>query len=115
MRGTLGGLYCRRNLSVRGSEEADDLLGQRLVAGQPGELVLPKVEVASGQPVEIPVGAGLGIIAVARHGATIAQACLNRRSQPQTPPCRTAASALRFARLCKRAFTIVPVPEEREA
>jgi hypothetical protein len=50
---SLDGLHCRRNLGVRGSEQSSDLIGQRLIGGKPGELTLPKVEVAPRQPVEI--------------------------------------------------------------
>jgi len=35
MRGSLAGLYCRRNLRVRGREETGDLLGERLIGRQP--------------------------------------------------------------------------------
>jgi hypothetical protein len=43
MGGTLGGLYCRRNLGIRGSKKTDDLLGHRLVGGQAGQLALPEI------------------------------------------------------------------------
>jgi len=49
----LDGLHRRRNLRVRGGEQSGDLVGQRLVGGEPGELALPKIEIAPGQPVEI--------------------------------------------------------------
>ena len=50
---SLGRLQCAGNLGVRGSEKAGDLLGQRLVGGEPGKLVLPEVEIAPGKLVEI--------------------------------------------------------------
>ena len=50
---SLGRLQSAGNLGVRGSEEAGDLLGQRLVGGEPGELALPEVEIAPGKLVEI--------------------------------------------------------------
>jgi len=50
---SLGRLQGAGNLGVRGSEKAGDLLGQRLVGGEPGELVLPEVEIAPGKLVEI--------------------------------------------------------------
>jgi hypothetical protein len=46
-------LYRRRHLRIRGSEQADDLFGQGLVGGEPGELALPEVEIAPGQPIKI--------------------------------------------------------------
>ena len=72
----MGRLHRRRDLGIRGGEQACDLLGQRLIAGKPGELALPEVEIAPGQPVEI--GAGIGATADGRfvvfrgHPATIA-------------------------------------------
>lgn len=74
MRGTLGSLYCRRNLRVRGSEQSGNLLGQRLIGGHAGQLGLPEIEITPGQPVEIGRVAGPGIVAFGRHGPTIAQA-----------------------------------------
>lgn len=50
---SLGRLQGAGNLGVCGSEEARDLLGQRLVGGEPGELALPEVEIAPGKLVEI--------------------------------------------------------------
>src|ERR1700744_4452914 len=47
---TLGGLYCRRNLGVRGCKQAGDLLGQGPVGGQAGELALAKIEPTAGRP-----------------------------------------------------------------
>ena len=52
MRRSLGGLYCGRNLRVRGREETGDLFGERLIGCQPRKLALPKIEVAPRQPVE---------------------------------------------------------------
>jgi hypothetical protein len=48
MGGTLGSLYCRRNLGVRGSEKPDDLFGHRRIGGKAGQLALPKIEIAPG-------------------------------------------------------------------
>jgi hypothetical protein len=53
MRSSLGGLYCGRNLRVRGREEAGDLFGERLIGRQSRQLALPEIEVAPRQPVEI--------------------------------------------------------------
>lgn len=50
---SLGRLQGAGNLGVRGSEKAGDLLGQRLVGGEPGKLALPEVEIAPGKLVEI--------------------------------------------------------------
>ena len=50
---SLGRLQGAGNLGVRGSEKAGDLLGQRLVGGEPGELALPEVEIAPGKLVKI--------------------------------------------------------------
>lgn len=50
---SLGCLDRRRNLCIRGRKEACDLLGQRLVGGEAGKLVLPEVEIAPGQPIEV--------------------------------------------------------------
>jgi hypothetical protein len=49
----LGRLQDTCNLAVRGSEKASDLLGQRLVGRQPGELALPQVEIAPGKSIEV--------------------------------------------------------------
>ncbi|NDH61255.1 MAG: hypothetical protein EBY18_06265 [Alphaproteobacteria bacterium] len=49
----MDGLHRRRNLGVRGREQSGDLLGQGLVGSEAGELALPKVEIAPGQPVEV--------------------------------------------------------------
>jgi len=50
---SLDRLHCACNLGVRGSEQAGNLLGQRLIGGEPGKLVLPEVEIAPGKLVEI--------------------------------------------------------------
>ncbi len=68
MRCSLGGLYCRRNLRVRGREQPSDLLGQRLIGRQPRQLTLPKIEVSAGQTVEF----GGGIVIFSGHVRTIA-------------------------------------------
>ena len=65
---SLDHLHCRRNLGVRGSEQARDLLGQRLVGGKTGKLALPKVEISTGQLVEI----GGGFVVFRGHISTIA-------------------------------------------
>ena len=64
---SLGRLQGAGNLGVRGSEEAGDLLGQRLVGGEPGELALPEVEIAPGKLVEIAC-----IVVFGGHAQTIA-------------------------------------------
>ena len=61
---SLGRLQGAGNLGVRGSEEAGDLLGQRLVGGEPGELALPEVEIAPCQPIEIG-----RVVVVGGHGS----------------------------------------------
>ncbi|MFO1081292.1 MAG: hypothetical protein U1E23_11800 [Reyranellaceae bacterium] len=53
MRRTLSHLEDRRDLGVRGCEKPGDLLGQRLVGGKSRQLVLPQVEIAPGEPVEV--------------------------------------------------------------
>ena len=53
MRCSLNRLHCRRDLGIRSREQAGNLFGHRLVGGQPGELVLPEVEIAPGKLVEI--------------------------------------------------------------
>jgi hypothetical protein len=90
MRCTLGSLYCRRNLGIRGREQPRDLLGQRLIRGEAGKLALPEIEIAPGQPVELTSG-----IVVSRcHVPIIDDRHTNWCSQAQSVPCRTAASAL---------------------
>jgi hypothetical protein len=49
---SLGRLQSAGNLGVRGSEEPRDLLGQRLIGGESGELALPEIEIAPGKLVE---------------------------------------------------------------
>jgi hypothetical protein len=65
---SLSRLYRRRNLSVRGSEQAGDLFGQRLVGAQAGELALPEVEITPGQAVEIGC-----VVVFGGHAPTITQ------------------------------------------
>ena len=64
---SLSRLHRRRNLGVRGSEQAGDLFGQRLVGREPGELALPEVEITPGQAVEIG-----RIVVFGGHARTIA-------------------------------------------
>ena len=64
---SLGRLYRRRNLGVRGSEQAGDLFGQRLIGGKPGKLALPEVEITPGEAVEIG-----RIVVFGGHARTIA-------------------------------------------
>jgi hypothetical protein len=68
MRSSLGGLYCGRNLGVRGREKAGDLFGEGLIGRQSRKLVLPKIEVAPRQTVEF----GGGVVVLRRHRPTIA-------------------------------------------
>jgi hypothetical protein len=49
---SLGNLQGRSDLGVRGREQAGDLLGHRLIRREPGQLGLPQIEIAPGQPVE---------------------------------------------------------------
>jgi hypothetical protein len=91
MRGTLGGLYCRRNLRVRGSKKPDDLFGQRRISGKAGQLALPKVEIAPGQAIEF----GSRVVRFRGHGWTIAHRRYNASVAGAKLACRTAASALR--------------------
>ena len=64
---SLGRLQGAGNLGVRGSEKASDLLGQRLVGSEPGELALPEIEIAPGKLVEIAC-----IVVFGGHARTIA-------------------------------------------
>ena len=64
----MDGLHRRRNLGVRDREQASDLLGQSLVGGEAGQLALPKVEIAPGQPVEV----GRLFVVFRGHAFTIA-------------------------------------------
>jgi len=57
---SLRNLQCRRDLRIRGCEQAGDLLGHRLIRREARELGLPQIEIAPGQPVEF--GAGFGCI-----------------------------------------------------
>jgi len=54
------------DLGVRGSEKPRDLVGQRLVGGEPGELTLPEVEIAPGKLVEFAC-----VVIFGGHAATI--------------------------------------------
>jgi hypothetical protein len=91
---TLGSLYCRRNLRIRSGEKPGNLLGQRLIRGKAGQLALPQIEIAPGQFVEIARRFTRGFVGVGGHTATIDHPCGKARSQTQSLPCRTAASAL---------------------
>jgi hypothetical protein len=71
MRGTLGGLYCRRNLGIRGRKKPGDLLGEDLVGREPGELALPEIEIAPRQCVEIARAAASGVVVSGDHAGTI--------------------------------------------
>jgi len=62
MRRSLGNLHGRRDLGVRGGEQAGDLLGHGLIRGETGKLTLPQIEVAPRQPVEIGAGFALRVI-----------------------------------------------------
>lgn len=76
---SLDGLHRRRNLGVRSGEQTGDLVGQCLVGGEPGELALPKIEIAAGQPVEIGARIGARIngrfVVFRGHAFTIAHRC----------------------------------------
>ncbi|MFI5002341.1 MAG: hypothetical protein ACHQK9_20860 [Reyranellales bacterium] len=76
----MGGLYRRRNLGVRGSEEAGDLFGQRLIGGKACKLALPQIEITPGQTIEI----GGSIVVFGGHGRTIAYRRIELLSQSQT-------------------------------
>jgi hypothetical protein len=71
MGGTLGSLYCGRNLCVRSGEKPGDLLGQRLVRGKAGQLALPQIEVAPGQFVEIARRSISGFIGFGGHTVSL--------------------------------------------
>src|SRR5471030_2805216 len=93
MRSTLGGLYCRRNLRVRCSEQPRDLLGQALIRRQACKLALPQIEITPGQPVEFD-GA---VVLVGSHGRTIAhRGCASRRQV--VPQALSLLVALRYRR-----------------
>ena len=99
---SLDGLHCRRNLGVRGGEQSSDLIGQRLIGGKAGELALPKIEIASGKPIEVGarIAARLGasidgrFIVFRGHAPTIAYRPANAAFAGANPTCRTAVSAL---------------------
>jgi len=109
MRCSLDGLHRRRNLGVCGREQAGDLLGKRLVGGEPGKLALPKVEISPGQLVEIGTGIAArfsGRFVVFRgHAPTIAYRLTNAAFAGANLSCRTAVSALMWPVRSKRAFT----------
>ena len=67
MRCSLRRLQGACNLAVRGREQPGDLLGQRLVGSEPGELALPEVEIAPGQSIEF-----AGFVVFRGHAGTIA-------------------------------------------
>jgi hypothetical protein len=64
-------LECACNLAVRGSEKAGDLLGQRLIGGEPGELALPQIEITPGQAISVVAGVTC-VVVVGGHARTIA-------------------------------------------
>jgi hypothetical protein len=85
----LGCLHGRGELGVRSRKQARDLVGQRLVGSESRELVLPQVEVAPGQAIELaPValrGVALrGVVfrghesSIAHHDDNASLACANR-------------------------------------
>jgi hypothetical protein len=82
MRGSLGGLYCRRNLRVRGREETGDLFGERLIGRQSRQLALPKIEIAPRQPVKI----GGGVVVFRGHRRTIADRVTDAPLAGAKPP-----------------------------
>ena len=87
---SLGHLQNRGDLRIRRREETRNLFAQGLVGRKPGELALPKVEIAPGQPIEV-----RRVIVFRGHARTIAHSSVARRSQTQSAPCRSAVSALR--------------------
>ena len=72
---SLDGLHRRRNLGVRSGEQTGDLIGQCLVGGEPGELALPKVEIAAGQFVEFGARIAGRFVVFRGHAVTIAYRC----------------------------------------
>jgi hypothetical protein len=80
---SLGNLQCRSDLRIRGREQARDLLGHRLIRCQPGQLGLPQIEIAPGQPVEF--GAGFGctgrlVVVSGDHVGTVTHSRANAAS-----------------------------------
>ena len=72
-------LHGSGELGIRSGEQARDLVGQRLVGGQPGKLVLPQVEIAPGQPIEITRVVFRGHAAsIAHRDDNASLACANR-------------------------------------
>jgi hypothetical protein len=101
MRGTLGSLYCRRNLGVRGREQPDDLLGQRRIGGQAGQLALPKIEIPPGQAIEF----GGRVFGVRGHGATIAHRRYNASFACANPVLSHCGIGAKVNRSSERAFS----------
>ena len=89
---SLSHLQDGRHLRVRGSEKPGNLFGQSLVGSKAGQLALPQVEVAAGQPIEV---AGiLGRVVVFRgHARTIAD-----RSRRNVRSRKARLFALRYRR-----------------
>ena len=65
MLSTLSHLEDRCDLRVRSRKQARDLLGQALVGGEAGQLALPQVEIALGQPIDV------GRIVIVRSHASL--------------------------------------------
>ena len=78
MLGTLGHLKDRCDLRVRSRKQARDLLGQGLVGSEAGQLVLPQIEIALGQPIDVG-----RIMVVGSHCHTIPQPPDGNVSQAQ--------------------------------
>jgi hypothetical protein len=86
---SLGHLQCGGNLGVRGSEKAGDLVGQRRIGTEPGELTLPEVEIAPGKSIEIAC-----VVVFRGHEATIAPSPAQRRANTSFAPFACANRAL---------------------
>ncbi len=104
----MDGLHRGGNLGVRGREEARDLLGQGLVGGEAGELALPEVEIAPGQPVEI----GRLFVVFRGHAATIAYRGADAAFAGAKPFLSHCGIGANVTARRKRAFT-AREPEER--
>jgi hypothetical protein len=102
MRGSLGGLYCRRNLRVRGREKTGDLFGESLIGSQPRELTLPKIEVAPRQPVEF----GRRIVVFRGHARTIADRVPDARFAGAKPALSHCGIGAKVAGQAKQAFSV---------
>ena len=85
----MGRLHGCGELGVRSRKQARDLVGQRLVSGEPRELVLPQVEIAPGQAIELALVALRGLALrgvvfrgheaiIAHHDDNASLACANR-------------------------------------